>query len=66
MPRSLLSMRWDHVCFAHWAVDPAVVAPTLPDGLTVDTREALGALEGSPHGGDIAEGDDALIDCLQW
>jgi uncharacterized protein YqjF (DUF2071 family) len=39
MPRSLLSMRWDHVCFAHWAVDPAVVAPTLPDRLTVDTRD---------------------------
>jgi uncharacterized protein YqjF (DUF2071 family) len=39
MPRSLLSMRWEDVLFAHWAVDPDVVAPTLPSGLTVDTRD---------------------------
>lgn len=39
MFRSLLSMRWDDVCFVHWSIDPAVVTPTLPDGLTVDTRE---------------------------
>jgi uncharacterized protein YqjF (DUF2071 family) len=37
--RSLLSMRWDDVCFAHWSVDPDVVAPTLPDGLDVDTHD---------------------------
>lgn len=37
--RSLLSMRWDDLLFAHWAVDPAVVAPTLPAGLAVDTRD---------------------------
>ena len=37
--RSLLSMRWDDVLFAHWPVDPATVAPTLPDGLDVDTHD---------------------------
>ncbi|WP_435070246.1 YqjF family protein [Haloplanus sp. C73] len=37
--RSLLSMRWDDLLFAHWAVDPDIVAPTLPAGLTVDTRD---------------------------
>jgi len=38
MVRALLTMRWEDVCFAHWPVDPGVVAPTLPEGLTVDTR----------------------------
>jgi uncharacterized protein YqjF (DUF2071 family) len=37
--RSLISMRWDDVLFAHWPVDPDVVAPTLPDGLDVDTHD---------------------------
>jgi uncharacterized protein YqjF (DUF2071 family) len=37
--RSLISMRWDHVLFAHWPVDPDVVAPTLPDGLDADTYD---------------------------
>jgi hypothetical protein len=37
--RALLSMRWDDVLFAHWPVDPDVVAPTLPEGLTVDTYD---------------------------
>jgi len=37
--RSLLSMRWDDLLFAHWPVDPEVVEPTLPDGLDVDTRD---------------------------
>ncbi|SEA10620.1 hypothetical protein SAMN04488065_1867 [Haloplanus vescus] len=37
--RSLLSMRWDDLCFAHWPVAPGVVEPTLPEGLTVDTRD---------------------------
>lgn len=37
--RALLSMRWDDVLFAHWPVDPGVVAPTLPEGLTVDTDD---------------------------
>ena len=35
--RSLLSMRWDDVLFAHWPVDPRLVAATLPDGLDADT-----------------------------
>jgi len=34
---SLLSMRWADVLFAHWAVEPAVVDATLPDGLSADT-----------------------------
>jgi uncharacterized protein YqjF (DUF2071 family) len=37
--RSLLSMRWADVLFAHWPVAPTVVAPTLPAGLDVDTYE---------------------------
>lgn len=37
--RSLLSMRWEDVLFAHWPVDPGVVAATLPDGLEVDTHD---------------------------
>ena len=37
--RALLSMRWDDVLFAHWPVDPGVVAPTLPGGLAVDTYD---------------------------
>jgi uncharacterized protein YqjF (DUF2071 family) len=39
MSRSLLSMRWEDVLFAHWAVDPDVVAATLPEGLAVDTHD---------------------------
>lgn len=39
MPRSLLSMRWEDVLFAHWPVAPGVVAATLPDGLDVDTYD---------------------------
>ncbi|WP_338739166.1 DUF2071 domain-containing protein [Haloplanus salilacus] len=39
MSRSLLAMRWEDVLFAHWAVDPGVVAATLPEGLTVDTDD---------------------------
>lgn len=35
--RRLLSMTWRDVVFAHWPVDPGVVAPTLPAGLEVDT-----------------------------
>lgn len=37
--RALLSMRWADVLFAHWAVDPELVAATLPDGLDVDTSD---------------------------
>jgi uncharacterized protein YqjF (DUF2071 family) len=35
----LLSMRWDDVLFAHWAVDPATVAEQVPDQFTVETYE---------------------------
>ncbi|WP_255149559.1 YqjF family protein [Halorarius halobius] len=34
---ALLEMTWRDVLFAHWDVPPAVVAETLPEGLTVDT-----------------------------
>jgi len=34
---ALLSMRWRDAVFAHWPIDPDVVAPTLPDALAVDT-----------------------------
>jgi uncharacterized protein YqjF (DUF2071 family) len=33
----LVAMTWRDLLFAHWDVDPSVVAGTLPDGLTVDT-----------------------------
>lgn len=33
----LVAMTWRDVLFAHWAVEPSVVAETLPDGLRVDT-----------------------------
>lgn len=39
MARSLLAMRWADVLFAHWPVDPGLVAATLPDGLAVDTYD---------------------------
>ncbi len=34
-----LNMTWLDLCFLHWAVDPALIAPHLPDGLTLDTWE---------------------------
>jgi hypothetical protein len=36
---ALLEMTWRNTLFAHWPVDPAVVAERLPDGLTVDTHD---------------------------
>ena len=35
--RSLLSMRWRDLLFAHWPVDPETVGRALPEGLSVDT-----------------------------
>ena len=35
----VLRMRWRDVGFLHWPVDPAVVARTLPEPLTVDTYD---------------------------
>jgi len=37
--RALLSMRWANVLFAHWPVDPELVAATLPDRLDADTYD---------------------------
>jgi uncharacterized protein YqjF (DUF2071 family) len=40
----LLSMVWEDLLFAHWPVDPAVVAEQLPEGLTVDTYDGTAYL----------------------
>ncbi|MDJ0325388.1 DUF2071 domain-containing protein [Cryobacterium sp. PH31-AA6] len=34
--RPSASQRWSHLCFLHWRVDPAQVAPLLPAGLVPD------------------------------
>ena len=43
---------WNHLLFAHWAVDPAVLRPLIPAGLEVDTFEGRAwvgvAANGSP------------------
>ena len=44
MPASL-HMGWRHVLFANWPVDPAVVAPHVPDALALDTYEKDGTGE---------------------
>jgi uncharacterized protein YqjF (DUF2071 family) len=36
--------RWNHLLFAHWAVDARMVQATLPDGLTVDTFNGVAYL----------------------
>ena len=33
----VMHMRWEQVSFVHWSYAPEVIAPFLPDGLTVDT-----------------------------
>lgn len=35
----IMRMTWSELLFAHWPVDPRVVAPLLPQGLSLDTRE---------------------------
>ena len=35
----LLRQQWRDVCFIHWAVDPAVVAPFMPPGVEPDVFE---------------------------
>jgi uncharacterized protein YqjF (DUF2071 family) len=42
----VMHQRWRELLFLHWVIDPAVIAATLPPGLTVDTfcRE-----DGGPH-----------------
>jgi uncharacterized protein YqjF (DUF2071 family) len=39
LPRTpwLMTMGWRDLLFLHWPVEPAVVAPLLPSGLTLDT-----------------------------
>jgi uncharacterized protein YqjF (DUF2071 family) len=34
----VLRMTWRDLCFMHWPVPPQALAPTLPRGLTLDTR----------------------------
>lgn len=33
-----MRMTWSDLLFAHWPIDPKVIAPLLPPGLTLDTR----------------------------
>ncbi|MFC4356815.1 YqjF family protein [Halobium salinum] len=60
--RPLLTMRWEHLLFLHWPVDPDRVGETLPEGLSVATHDGrawLGVVaftmpdirpRGSPYG----------------
>ena len=34
----VMRMTWSELLFAHWEIDPRLVAPLLPPGLTLDTR----------------------------
>lgn len=35
----IMRMTWSELLFAHWPVDPSVLAPLLPQGLSLDIRE---------------------------
>jgi uncharacterized protein YqjF (DUF2071 family) len=35
----VMAQQWRHLLFLHWAVEPALVQPALPPGLTVDAFE---------------------------
>lgn len=35
----MMRMTWSELLFAHWPVDPLVLAPMLPQGLSLDIRE---------------------------
>lgn len=37
--RPVASQRWSHLLFLHWRVDPAAIAPLLPEGLTPDVHD---------------------------
>lgn len=37
--RPVFHMRWEHVSFLHWAYEPDVIRPLIPDGLELDTWE---------------------------
>ncbi len=43
LPRQpwVMRMTWSELLFAHWPVDPDEVAPLLPDGLKLDTRDGV-------------------------
>jgi uncharacterized protein YqjF (DUF2071 family) len=31
--------RWDHLLFAHWALEPDALSPHLPEGVELQTRD---------------------------
>lgn len=35
--RTVFTQQWLRICFVHWAVDPGVVAPLMPEGVVPDT-----------------------------
>lgn len=35
----IMGMTWSELLFAHWPVEPSILAPQLPKGLTLDTRD---------------------------
>jgi uncharacterized protein YqjF (DUF2071 family) len=37
--RWVLSMRWEDLLFAHWPVDPQLIAPFIPAGLKLEVRD---------------------------
>jgi uncharacterized protein len=37
----VMRMTWSELLFAHWPVDPLYVAPFIPAGLTLDTRDGV-------------------------
>ncbi len=39
--RWIMRQRWCDLLFAHWAVDPAQVAPVIPPPLELDTRDGM-------------------------
>lgn len=43
-----LHMGWRHVLFANWPVDPGIVAPAIPDALTLDTYDGRAWLSAVP------------------
>lgn len=51
----LISMKWEHVLFAHWKVEKDIVQESLPEGMKVDTYDELFQLanlpvpKGEPH-----------------
>jgi hypothetical protein len=52
-----VAMRWRHVLFENWPVEPAVVAARLPDALDVETNTLFGA-----NGFETPEGEPVIYD----